>query len=501
MNSKYGRRVQALAPAIALGVLLVVTIIFENAAPPAIVNSEPQFGSDCYCHKGLNNELKVNDTAVDVYYPKVKAGTSFTLLINAQFLALDPSLNQVPELSFKPTPSSDNSKFKFDPVDVLDNSPKDQDPTPNSIVVLFNVTAPTDTGTYSLDLSYNGGDSTIVVQVVSATGAVFPSFAAITKVDGPVTSTPGDNVTINTLLQNNRTAPSMLYVYATNSSNQKQVIFSKVYSNAPVAPNTTITLHGAFKMPNATMTLMIHSGHVEDGKDVDDDRFTLSVLQSIPPPPSVPILVLATEWAPWIAVMGALLGSVPLMGTYALRGKRLSPKAEKLKLAVVECAHCSLCKTAMSDLEKTARDRFGDKVVLAPILGAAKQDPVDVAFVIGAIRTAEDVEAAKEAREKAKVLVAFGACSAFGMWSPDHRRRVDADSRGLRKQASEVVVSEPTDPIRPVSDYVKVDLSIPGCPPPMQVILDFVLTEFRDAGRAVTDRIDGKINGRGIENV
>ena len=144
----------------------------------------------------------------------------------------------------------------------------------------------------------------------------------------------------------------------------------------------------------------------------------------------------------------------------------------------------------MGDLEKTARDRFGDKVALAPIAGAGKQEPVDVAFVIGAIRTAEDAESAKEARKRAKTLVAFGACSAFGMWSPDHRRRVDANSRGLRKPNPTEGISGPADAIRPVSDYVKVDLSIPGCPPPMQVILDFVLTEFKNADRGITEGID-----------
>jgi Ni,Fe-hydrogenase III small subunit len=412
---------------------------------------------------------------------------------------MDPSLQVPLDLGFQPG-VQDNSKFKFDPNDVLDNSPQDQNPTPNTIVVLFTIVAPNETGSYTIEVSYPQGTSDIVIQVVSDTSAVSKSFASISKVSSPLTSSPGDMVKISILLQNNRTAPSTLFAYATNSST-KQIIFSKVYSDAPVAPNGTITLTGAFKMPNATIALVIHSGHVENGKDVDDDRFTISVLQSIPPPPSVPFGVLATEWAPWIALIGATLGSVPLMGTYALRGKRLSPKAEKLKLAVVECAHCSLCKTAMGDLEKTARNQFGDKIALAPIVGAGKQEPVDVAFVIGAIRTAEDVEAAKEARERAKVLVAFGACSAFGMWSPDHRRRVDANSRGLRNPSPTEGISTPTDPIRPVSDYVKVDLSIPGCPPPMQVILDFVLTEFKNVGRVTTGRIEGKTEERGIENV
>ena len=496
---KFSRRVQALAPALALGALLIVTMIFENAAPPAIVSSVPENGADCYCHKGLASILSVNGTDVSSYYPKVKSGANFTLLIRAQFAPLDPSMKISPDVGFV-SDAADNAKFKFSPNDILDNSPQDQDPTPNVVVALFTITAPNEADYYSLEVEYHGGTSTITVQVVSDTAGASKSFASITKVYSPLTSSSGDMVKINVLLHNNRTAPSTLFAYATNSST-KQVIFSKVYSDNPVAPNGTITLTGLFKMPNGTLTLMIHSGHVEDGKDVNDDRFTISIIHSIPPPPSVPLSVLATEWAPWIALMGATLGSVPLMGTYARRGKRLSPKAEKLKLAVVECAHCSLCKTAMGDLEKTARNHFGDKVALAPIVYAGNQEPVDVAFVIGAIRTPEDIEAAKEARERAKTLVAFGACSAFGMWSPDHRRRVDANSRGLRTPGPAEGISEPADAIRPVSDYVKVDLSIPGCPPPMQVILDFILTEFKNTGGAITERIDGETAGRGIENV
>jgi coenzyme F420-reducing hydrogenase gamma subunit len=126
---------------------------------------------------------------------------------------------------------------------------------------------------------------------------------------------------------------------------------------------------------------------------------------------------------------------------------------------------------------------------------------VDVAVVLGSIRTAEDAQAVKEARENAKLLVAFGACSIFGMWSPDHRRRVDADARGLRNQISTEGVSKPTDPVRPVSDYVKVDLSIPGCPPPMQVMLNFILTEFKKAGVDAPKRIGGMTERGAVGNV
>ena len=123
------------------------------------------------------------------------------------------------------------------------------------IVALFTITAPNETGSYTLEVSYPQGVSDITIQVVSDTAAVSKSFAAISKVNSPLTSSSGDMVKINILLQNNRTAPSTLFAYATNSST-KQIIFSKVYSDDPVAPNGTITLTGAFKMPNATIALI-----------------------------------------------------------------------------------------------------------------------------------------------------------------------------------------------------------------------------------------------------
>jgi coenzyme F420-reducing hydrogenase gamma subunit len=96
--------------------------------------------------------------------------------------------------------------------------------------------------------------------------------------------------------------------------------------------------------------------------------------------------------------------------------------------------------------------------------------PVDVALVMGSIRTEKDARAVKEAREKAKVLVAFGACSAFGSLGAGDRRRVDAMARGLREPVSLEEVSQRTNGTKPLGDYVKVDLTIPGCPPPLGAI-------------------------------
>lgn len=53
-----------------------------------------------------------------------------------------------------------------------------------------------------------------------------------------------------------------------------------------------------------------------------------------------------------MAIVAASLGSVPLVAMQTRRGKRLLPKSEKLKFAVVECAGCSVCKNTIQALGK-----------------------------------------------------------------------------------------------------------------------------------------------------
>jgi hypothetical protein len=182
--SKLGNRIHALAPAIALGALLIVTLIFENAAPTMVVNSVPEEGADCYCHKGLRSILRVNDTEVTAFYPTVDPGSTFTLLIQANFGALDPSLKITPAVGWD-TRAADNAKFKFDPTEIVDSSPQDLDPVPGSVSARFKVTAPTEPNYYDLEVTYHGGTSTITVHVGSAV-TLTKSFAAIAKVQKPL---------------------------------------------------------------------------------------------------------------------------------------------------------------------------------------------------------------------------------------------------------------------------------------------------------------------------
>ena len=119
-----------------------------------MVNSEPENGQDCYCHKSLSLPIYVNGTEIDNYYPNVQEGKSFTLRVEVHF---DQNSSGIATASIAWLPNTaDNSKFTFDPAQVVDNSPQDQNPTPGVIVALFKITAPNQTGSYSLMLSYLG---------------------------------------------------------------------------------------------------------------------------------------------------------------------------------------------------------------------------------------------------------------------------------------------------------------------------------------------------------
>jgi coenzyme F420-reducing hydrogenase gamma subunit len=365
---------------------------------------------------------------------------------------------------------ADNSKFTFDPREVVDNSPQDQDPGIGAVLTLFRITAPNETGLHSIMFSYRDYRSEILITVVGSASA---SYAAIAGVSSPMVSKTGETVRVNVTLQNNGTEPSTFYVYATNSS-AEQVVFAKVYSQAPVERNETTMLSAEFMMPNGSLVMTIYSGHVESGGEIDDGRFTVYLFQSVlaPPVQKVSFSALAVGWTPWMAILGASLGSVLLVGVYARRGRRLLPKGGKLKFALVQCAGCTVCKNAIKGLGKGALPLASHGVNLTPNLASAGEDGhVDVAFVVGSIRTEKDLQAVEQARENAKLLVAFGACSSFGSMAASDRRRVDMIARGLRKPSSlEEELGQRTIETTPLSDHVKVDLTIPGCPPPIEAI-------------------------------
>jgi sulfhydrogenase subunit delta len=90
-----------------------------------------------------------------------------------------------------------------------------------------------------------------------------------------------------------------------------------------------------------------------------------------------------------------------------------------------------------------------------------REAPLAVAFVEGSVGSAHEEQALKRIRERAGLLVACGTCASFGGIAA-------MDAGRSRLELGSVVYGNGAPyempPHRPLSDFVKVDLNIPGCP-------------------------------------
>ena len=176
---------------------------------------------------------------------------------------------------------------------------------------------------------------------------------------------------------------------------------------------------------------------------------------------------------------------------------------DKIKIAVSWAAACGGCDVSLLDIEETLLDvaELAD-FVYWPVAMDFKRDgflalppgSVDVGLFNGAIRTTEQYEDALAFRERCRIVVAYGACAAFG-GIPGLANLTD--SRDLLDVAYERTPStENPDRLRPQTEHhihghtltlpgfhdrvrsldqvIEVDWVLPGCPPPTSRILELV---------------------------
>jgi F420-non-reducing hydrogenase small subunit len=161
-------------------------------------------------------------------------------------------------------------------------------------------------------------------------------------------------------------------------------------------------------------------------------------------------------------------------------------RAEKKKLAVFTATGCRACEQGIVDLNYEVNElgRFADPVFWPYVLGTpweALRGEVDVALFAGAIRTDADRQAALKLREKSRLLVAVGACAAFG-GLPGLANLAEGTSEAGGEAAGPDGAGEGT-PTLPrteprtlsLSQVVAVDYVVPGCPPTQNLLWAAVL--------------------------
>jgi NAD-reducing hydrogenase small subunit len=113
-------------------------------------------------------------------------------------------------------------------------------------------------------------------------------------------------------------------------------------------------------------------------------------------------------------------------------------------------------------------------VVYSPIVDTKEfPDEVDIALVEGAIASEDDEKKIKKIRAHSKMLIAMGDCAVTGN-VPSMRNLVGPEAilnRAYMENASTqqqipcVVVPRLLKVVRPIHEFVTVDVFLPGCPP------------------------------------
>jgi NAD-reducing hydrogenase small subunit len=163
----------------------------------------------------------------------------------------------------------------------------------------------------------------------------------------------------------------------------------------------------------------------------------------------------------------------------------------KARIATVWLDGCSGCHMSLLDLDERLIEIFAQAdIVYSPLVDAKiYPDGVDVVLIEGAVSSEEDLEKIKRVRERSKFLIALGDCAVTSnVPSMRNRFKVDAvihrayfENAQLNQQVPREVIPPLLAHSRPVHEFVKVDLFVPGCPPDADTIY-FVLTELL-AGR------------------
>lgn len=153
---------------------------------------------------------------------------------------------------------------------------------------------------------------------------------------------------------------------------------------------------------------------------------------------------------------------------------------KKLKVATVWLDGCSGCHMSLLDMD-TAIVALARKIdlVYGPLVDAQEfPEDVDVTLVEGAVSSQDDVNRLQKIRQRTQLLVSLGDCAVTGN-VPAMRNTIPVGKllQRIYVEGADEGKIVPTERVpallkqaRPLREFVKVDLCLPGCPPPAKTI-------------------------------
>jgi NAD-reducing hydrogenase small subunit len=164
---------------------------------------------------------------------------------------------------------------------------------------------------------------------------------------------------------------------------------------------------------------------------------------------------------------------------------------KKVSVATVWLDGCSGCHMSFLDMDQRLIDLAAAiELVYSPLVdNKVFPESVDLTLVEGSVSTEEEFEKIHKIRRHTKFLIALGDCAVTGnvpaMRNPFGTEavfnRAYFENVEIQKQRPTLHLPRLLERVRPVHEVVKVDLFVPGCPPPADAI-HFVVSELL-AGR------------------
>ena len=156
-----------------------------------------------------------------------------------------------------------------------------------------------------------------------------------------------------------------------------------------------------------------------------------------------------------------------------------------VRVATVWLDGCSGCHMSFLDMDERLLELASAiDIVYGPFVDAKTfPEQVDLTLVEGSVSTEADLTKIQHIREHTRLLIAMGDCAVTGN-VPSMRNPFGPDKvlqHVYLKHAPSEIVPRLLSRVLPVHQVVNVDLFLPGCPPPADVLY-FTLTELL-AGR------------------
>ena len=161
----------------------------------------------------------------------------------------------------------------------------------------------------------------------------------------------------------------------------------------------------------------------------------------------------------------------------------------KARIATLWLDGCSGCHMSLLDMDERLLELAGKiEMVFSPLVDQKEfPENVDVALVEGAVSSDEDLEKIRKVRERSRLLVSLGDCAVTAnipsMRNPfkvkDVMDRAYVENAQLSPGAPKRDVPTLLAQARPIHEFVKVDVFVPGCPPSADTIY-LVLSDLLD---------------------